>query len=419
MGSRNQISSRLMIMIKAFCKILRVRAYGGVALAALLLGVTQPGCIPLTHKSWEGKYDGLEKRIKTVSAGHATVHVLMVHGMQDHCPGEWDDFLKNFAHQLHLEYQGDIVTNFLVSSLPNVTNLLRTLHYRSGDTNFLFYELTWTPTTFPYKSNAFAKDRTLKSDRLSINEALKYDLMDEGFGDAALYLNPVFRPKMQEPILQSIQVIASNIDNDDDQIIFLGHSLGSMMTFDTIAANANDPAVSKFAEKTTDIIMLANQIPLLSLGLSTNILAGPSKAAQDSPLKAFLRISNKRKHNHLDKKRAQGAVSDETATNLLAINLVAATDPNDLLSWPLGTNDITFVPDDASVETVHVNLSNIYSHNAWGVPFLFEYPVSAHNDYQKNQWLVKKLIKGFSSATSGFPSSVPDTFSCVCNKASP
>jgi hypothetical protein len=358
-------------------------AFSAVFLAAILIACTQSGCVPLIAKCHEGRYDGLKNRIEMASASNATVHVLMVHGMGDHCPGEWNDFVERMADQLRLKSRGLIKTNYLSSSI-GVTNLLRQFHYGAGTTNFVFYELTWTPTTIRYKTNAFTKDRTLNPDRLWLNNTLKHDMMDEGVGDAMLYLNPTFRSNMQEPILQAIQIVTNAVTNEDDQIVLLTHSLGSVMIFDTIATHSDLPEVKTFADRTTDIFMLANQIPLLNLALSTNLQMTPSVSAQESPIQAFVRLSKSRKHVRLaDRRLKRGSVSRETTTNLFTINIIAATDPNDLLSWPLGTNDIMSVPDQAADDDIKISLSNIYAHNAWGVPWLVENPETAHNNYQK------------------------------------
>jgi hypothetical protein len=245
-------------------------------------------------------------------------------------------------------------------------------------------------------------------------------MMDEGVGDAMLYLNPVFRPKMQEPILQSIKIVTDAVTNEDDQIVLVTHSLGSVMTFDTISTSINSDSVQKFADKTTDILMLANQIPLLNLALSTNILAGSSVSAQESPIKAFVRLSKKLKQERLTRRRNEsGTVSRETTTNLFTVNLVAATDPNDILSWPLGTNDVMSVPDEATNSEIKISLANIYAHNAWGIPWIAENPESAHDNYQENDWLIRQLVRGFKSRAGCFSKSVPETFCCDCGQCSP
>ncbi len=267
---------------------------------AFFLAVLQSGCVPLTNKVAEGEYGGLRKHIKTAVAHDATVHILMVHGMGDNCPGAWDNFMHCMTDELSLTRQYAIQTNYLPSPLTGVSNELRQFHYQTGRTNFVFYELTWTPTTLPYKTKAFAKDRTLASDRVIVNGILKSNLMDEGFGDALLYLNPEFRPMMQLPILQSIGIVAAAATNKYDQVVLVTHSLGSAMTFDTVVTHQSDllnaESIKRFIGRTTDIIMFANQIPLLNLALATNIVGNTSVADQETPIKAFVRLARDKKH---------------------------------------------------------------------------------------------------------------------------
>jgi hypothetical protein len=133
--------------------------------------------------------------------------------------------------------------------------------------------------------------------------------------------------------------------------------------------------------------MLANQIPLLNLGARTN------------SLKAFLGKSAQEK---------QGAPDTEHVNKV--INVVAATDPNDILSYPLRPEDV--VPTEEN--DTSVVLSNIYSHNAWAILGFLVWPTSAHEDYDKNAWLINKLVKGYSEPRHEcYKKPVKEDFSCA------
>ena len=70
----------------------------------------------------------------------------------------------------------------------------------------------------------------------------------------------------------------------------------------------------------------------------------------------------------------------------------AASNMGALLRWTDADNLYKVFIDGTNL-TVH--LSNIYSHNAWEIPFLFEDPIGAHNNYPQNYWLMDKLVDGF------------------------
>src|SRR5271156_402326 len=159
------------------------------------------GCVPLYQTYYDGQFQGgLRHRLDQTSRSNSVLHVVMIHGMGDHAPGYGDVFAQNICARLGLSPTIPSVTNDLVSSF-GVTNQLREFGYSSiTATNRIvkFHELTWTPTTYRTKTNEFAKDRMLDSGRVSINKSIKGEVMDEGMGDAVLYLNPDFHGKMQE-----------------------------------------------------------------------------------------------------------------------------------------------------------------------------------------------------------------------------
>ncbi|MGP8235828.1 MAG: hypothetical protein ACLQVW_10500, partial [Limisphaerales bacterium] len=231
-------------------------------------------------------------------------------------------------------------------------------------------------------------DQALNAHRVLVNRDLKTNLMDEGLSDAVLYMNPAFRGAMQQPIIQTIEEVAGETGSND-VIVLVASSLGSKMTFDTTVEWQDNARVQHFAERTTDIFMLANQLPLLHLGTGTNLEAEASQAPETS-IKHFLRISRKHKQRAIDKKGPPRIPHDAT------IHVVAATDPNDLLSYPLSRRDI--IPDDGDGTNVTITVGNIYPHNTGAILFVFANPAAAHDNYDINEWLLKKLVYGYASA---------------------
>ena len=303
----------------------------------------------------------------------------MVHGMSGFGaiePGYGDDLARSMAKKFGLSEEFACVTNKLPSSI-GVTNILRVCNFTNESQDRLaIYELTWSSMTTNKKTMQFAKDTQMDRNRLWANKKIK-GLVDSGFGDAMIYLNPTYRTNLQEPILQTLIKVDQEATNENDRIIFITHSLGSKMTLDTILANTNNPAVTNLASKTADIIMLANQIPLLDLGIETN---GLNEIPTNS-LRKLVHFVGTQKGQ-----KPQRPFLEETRAPSLRV--VAATDPNDALSFPLypGTN---------VVNGTVVSTSNIYKYNAWNFLFVVEWPVSAHTDYFANDALITKLVEGF------------------------
>lgn len=356
----------------------------------LVLCLLSSGCVPLRFRCYDGGYAGLGRRIEQSATNNARTHVVLVHGMTDHCPGYGDTFADNLAKRLHVTKRED--EKYVDLPLPeaNATNVLRTFSYSAGSTQVLFYELTWTPTTYALKTNAFIEDRRLTSRRVIVNRQLKEKVIDEGFGDAVLYLNPSFQTNMQKPIRQTIDYVMKEMGTND-RIVLVASSLGSKMTFDTVEQwrSAN---TEEFAGRTTDIIMLANQVPLLNLG-SREIKDGRIVEPTNS-LRSFLIRSQRRKAQKIREQKAAGESTTAIITN--RIHVIAATDPNDMLSFPLRDRDI---PDPEFVDGRRIDVVgvNIYSHNAWSIPWLFENPLPAHTGYEDNGWLMDRLVRGFNS----------------------
>jgi len=348
------------------------------------------GCFPLHYKGspYEGSYSGLRERWnETTNKG--TLRIIMVHGMSGFgtiVPGYGDELAKPMAKRFQLSDEQDNFTNqFTVSN--GVTNFLRTFDFsnKSHDT-LAFYELTWSPMTTQIKDGQFAKDYWMDRNRLLGNKKLK-GLVNSGFGDAMLYLNPTYRTNLQEPVLHTLAAVESDMTNEHDRVVFITHSLGSKLTYDTIMDNTNNPAVTNLVSKTTDIIMLANQIPLLDLAIETNELAwaaGRVEIPRTNSLHQFLNFVGEQK----SKKHKGHSPSPLIESTNSTVRVVAATDPNDDLSYPLEAG--------TSYENgTLVVISDIYKYNAWGILGLVECPPSAHTDYFVNDSLIKKLIEGF------------------------
>jgi len=350
-----------------------------VAALTLLILVALSACVPLTYHHYEGDYAGLERRLERAKIHGAAMHIVTVHGIGNHDVGYSDALAQGLARQLRLLCLHDDVTNGLASSL-GATNWLREYTLSNDNRVIRFHEVTWTPTTTNIKAMAFSNDLTLNPHRVLFNKRFKETLMDQSLPDAVLYMNPNFRPVMQEPILQTMERVASNT-GPNDAIVLVAQSLGSKMTFDTALKYADDTNVVRFTAKMTDIIMLANQLPLLHLAMATDPSAPYS-------ISNFVVLTRTNASKHFRKNNW------DTNSEDYQLRIVAATDPNDLLSYPLLRRDVA-PSQNGETNDVRVAISNIYSHNAWSILFAFEDPLSAHNNYPENEWLLKMLAHGY------------------------
>lgn len=156
--------------------------------------------------------------------------------------------------------------------------------------------------------------------RRSVNRNLKDKFVNYGFSDAVMYLGPAgqeirnairgamcaaaleangltFQDIGQEVDYQSVCAAAGQADIDVDPFAFVAESLGSKIALDVIRDAMTDgrETVHDFMIRKTQVFMLANQIPLLSLSdLSDGSAFKPSDyASKDRPtLIAFSEIND-------------------------------------------------------------------------------------------------------------------------------
>ncbi len=262
---------------------------------------------------------------------------------------------------------------------------IRTQDYKiigddKGKVVLRLYELTWDPTTRWAKDfYVQAADDNFNRSRVALNEAMKRRIINESISDAVLYLGD-YQPMMQYPVLMSLCKVISdavgveiNSDQeftcdlqevinafnrnpdffDSNEIVMMTHSLGTRMLFDTlglighedenflkrikdnlgrngIAIKVPDGSEETNAAKrvrdilgiaTSKIFTLANQVPLLELGT----VKTPGTFDIDMDLgegfQEFIEGRINKSENYWKK--------------VAPLQLVAFTDPNDLLSYNL------------------------------------------------------------------------------------
>ncbi|HEY0457479.1 MAG TPA: hypothetical protein VGE41_14000, partial [Verrucomicrobiae bacterium] len=229
----------------------------------------------------ERPFPGLRTNLVQTSTGGGRLRLLIVHGMSTHTQGYSSNFVETIAKKLKLNCVSSQLVS-LTNSAGETNGFLATSDYQASTNRLRAYELTWSPVTWAEKTNQFALDSQLDRKRGHLNKQLKSDLLNDGFGDAVLYLSTGFKPKMQEPVTNAILRILADGFTIHDQFIIITHSLGSKLTFDSFnsvarslanSSKSEAQAITNLAAQTTYMIMLANQIPLLRLG-ETNAAPG-------------------------------------------------------------------------------------------------------------------------------------------------
>jgi hypothetical protein len=332
--------------------------------------------------------------------------VIMVHGVGTHVPGYSARLSANFAQALDLGVIAPEPKEFPIEAVPfpgeNLGQLSVTRHTNEArDREMLFYELTWSPISQPAK-DAYAFDDTAvyAHKRASLNNAFKQFVNDVA-ADPLVYTG-TGRERIQAAVGQALcwaisadwqglpdkqqictpdnPTFASRLDNDD--FAFITHSLGSRITLDGLARlskvieteGAQRPEIARvaksFKERDVKVFMLANQLPLLQSGLE------PASVRDAGP--AYCRPDGAHYSDRLFK---------ET-------DLIAFSDPNDLLSYPIPDRFVRdYVDSRLCPRQVNVTINVAPVTDVIGLGE-FANPLTAHVDYENDERVIALITRG-------------------------
>ena len=260
------------------------------------------------------------------------------------------------------------------------------------------YELTWSSTTDALKARQFASDATYASDRVLVNRQLKAQLIDDALADPVLYIGR-YRNHMQFPIMRAVEAILHDYE-PQDELAIITQSLGSYMSYDTLLKMSRGERIMGEKEYSADVVrdlightnyvfMLANQLPLLELSEVSNPL--PLGHASDTAVKALAEIRRQNKPK----------IRPQQPPAPFALHLVAFSDPNDLLSYPLDHSSISGSTIAYSNVVVSVERSAILGVFAW--------PLTAHTGHDKSKVVMDLLAFGHKGSDSRAASQAPVT----------
>ena len=166
----------------------------------------------------------------------------------------------------------------------------------------------------------------------------------------------------------------------DDDIVIVTHSLGSRIAIDTLEYTAGlsttgtDPAVKEFkavlAGKKISVYMLANQLPLLEMGQPR----APVRGQIDSYC------------------RPDGADFDRRF--LGGLSIIAFSDPNDILSYPIPPKFVDSYLDSRLCPTatnISINVAQPISLFGLGE---FADPAEAHSGYDHDERVIALIAHG-------------------------
>ncbi len=347
------------------------------------------------------QYAGLESQL----AESDTLKVLIIHGVGTHHPGYSDKLQLNLMTKMGVNQKSRLSKNItLLDSAYKNTKIghLRTTqwHDECNDKSIIFYELTWSMITQPYKDKlSFDTSEDYSSYRVPFNNTMK------GFFDNVLPDPMVYISDPHELIIDSSEqalcwLLKTNYttmpDNQSlscemtlpekidllatENLSVITHSLGSEIVVDTFTKIAEKVAdyphktnlkksINKLQDKDMTIYLMANQLPIL--------LIDKPKPPIHNEIKSYCT----QKGNNYDKRLFN------------QFNIIAFSDPNDLLSYAIPQSfadsylDSRLCP---MVSNVMVNVAPEIS--AFGIGVVN--PISAHIDYQNSEKVINLMTEG-------------------------
>lgn len=350
-------------------------------------------------------FPGVQASIDQQAQGKHHTKVLMIHGIGGPQPGYSARFREKLVRELNLDSMDQTVRNIEMVNAENKgesVGLLKIFRFFSSARNdeLIFYELTWSGLTEEGKKViAFDNSEAYGYRRATINKSLK-SFMNESVPDLLVYEGPE-RERINKSVGQSVcwmfksewndlptagphycnvmdNDIAENIKQDDYFVVT--HSLGSRITIDTfnrfaqIRQNCTDCGKHEklnkaMQDETFTVFMLANQLPLLQVGR-------PKPADASETDKYCLPSGTFYNKRLIGKTR-----------------IVAFSDPNDILSYPIPPDYAdTYIDSRMCPEVVNVDINIAKTTSVLGLDFAN--PLEAHSGYHEDERVIKIISKG-------------------------
>ena len=343
---------------------------------------------------------------KTPAAKRSVVKVMMVHGIGSHHPGYSGRTTANLTAALGLDVHAPQVKSINIPSAVDPAISLGTLTLQRFSDNalereLLVYELTWSRISDPARANLrFDTSQVHSRNRARLNQ------LGKGFVNDVLVDPLVYVGVGHDQILSSVRqglcwVYSTDWDGfptqpetcgetdprlgsrvEQDQFFFVTHSLGSKILLEALESTAQGltaqqdtnplaiPFRTALQNHTPTVFMMANQLPLLQAGFAPPPVNGQ--------LDAYCRPAG----GHFDQR-----IVEQT-------KIVAFSDPNDLLSYPIPEEfvrsgiDSRLCPQVVNVSLNIAQVSTLFSGDG------FANPLTAHSEYNNDERVISLMTGG-------------------------
>jgi hypothetical protein len=380
-------------------------------------------------------FDGMSALVGQEAPGRP-LHVLLAHGMGTPTPNGFDAFIASLAGRFGLvqippaevepQWQGCHPETPAPPGLiqPKPEPIENASVYRDNRAQLYTYNfapspndkptltvsyLLWAPLTAQVKCDLEEEDNSAPQKQAFA--AFAKDFIDDKLADALLYAG-TYRKEVIRPSVQGAlcKVTRGTWHADSgtcapgdyhDPTVIITYSLGGYMLMDSIQAelraddcrpNSGGGPAEKILENTPVIYMMANQLALLDLStLRRDPQAAKTKAAAtEAVTKQFAKCWLIARGRAKSEARLSGAAATS--------QVVAFSDPNDILSWRLEPKNLKLPrPDWGEVAVTDVYMSN----NEFSIPSLFSDPANAHTGYFVNPTVMDMLICGMNNGAVG------------------
>lgn len=238
------------------------------------------------------------------------VNLLIVHGMGADSSTDYTPFTQALATKLglHLERAGD-------ESIPGnpdgtaPARLFERTYVSDLGREMRVYELHWWPLIQNSKSRLLADERFYPGRRARYNRNLKASLVNNRIADPIIYLGPLGAP-IKASVRYTLHKITEERSADElvtTPTVIVTESLGSEIAFAVLSEAQPGSYSRQITAATPEVFMLANQLPLLRLA-----------------------------HDHPEKSESSPfAIFESVNTTKVHRQIVAVSDPSDLLSYPI------------------------------------------------------------------------------------
>lgn len=377
---------------------------------SLVAGILLCGCSSLNVTKVHDTFAGL----KGLYESNATTSILVVHGMGLHSPGYSNPMQVGIMERLDPTSRSARSTSYQIQLNGYHLGVVTRTQFTSPiGKRVVFVELEWSDATRPIKQVLLdlAEDSHergfLQENRLSLNSAGKA-FVNTRLADPMIYggaFGEVLRGTVKTAICillrgdkdsDSPQCDLANLDTSSGEIAIISSSMGSSLVFDTVSrinevgAPAEKAALNAFLQRSKRIYMFANQIPLLDLRELSEV-NGPNwldayPCPEKPPSSGLPATGSRGLRNFLILSR-NVAARDEALPPSLALNIVAFSDPNDLLTYGLSDR---FKSKCAPARFANVTVTNAKT----GWLFVAANPVEAHTGYDVNTQVLDLLVHG-------------------------